>query len=139
MPPPAHDVVVVERRARRPRGGLARARSRRGGSLMICAAADLPRAVEDLDDDAIGERFRESFYPELGELVTETRSRWWPVRLPQRTVGGARLQPALTRPRGRIHLAGAYLGSWSTETAAHTGEAASEAARLTASATERAR
>jgi len=43
--------------------------------------------------------------------------------------GRGRLQAALTRPLGRIHLAGDYLGTWYTETAAQTAEAAARAVR----------
>ena len=37
--------------------------------------------------------------------------------------------PALTRPLGRVHLAGDYLGTWYTETAAQTAEQAASAVR----------
>jgi oxygen-dependent protoporphyrinogen oxidase len=102
------------------------------GTLMVYAAANLARALEGLDDDAVASRFHadlRSLYPELGEVITETGIQRWQLGLPHPTVGRARLQGALTKPLGRIHLAGDYLGSWYTETAAYTGEAAAAAAR----------
>ena len=53
----------------------------------------------------------------------------WERGLPYAAVGRGRLQAALTRPLGRIHLAGDYLGTWYTETAAQTAEAAARAVR----------
>ena len=55
--------------------------------------------------------------------------RRWEKGLPFPRVGRSRLQPALTRPLGRIWLAGDYLGTWYTETAVQTGLAAALAAR----------
>lgn len=105
------------------------------GSLMVYAAAGRARELADLDDAAVTERFHadvRSLYPELGEAIVETRIKRWQLGLPHPRVGRARLQPALTTPLGRIHLAGDYLGSWYTETAAHTAEVAAEAARVNA-------
>ena len=54
----------------------------------------------------------------------------WERGLPYAAVGRARLQAALTRPLGPIHLAGDYLGTWYTETACQTAEAAARAIRM---------
>ena len=48
----------------------------------------------------------------------------WPRGLPFAHVGRGRLQPALTRPLGRVHLVGDYLGTRYVETCAETAEAA---------------
>jgi oxygen-dependent protoporphyrinogen oxidase len=80
----------------------------------------------------VGARFRAdlcAIYPEADAVVTETLVQRWERGLPYAAVGRARLQPALTRPLGRIHLAGDYLGTWYTETAAQTAEAAAHAVR----------
>jgi len=53
----------------------------------------------------------------------------WERGLPYAAVGRGRLQRALTRPLGPIHLAGDYLGTWYTETACQTAEAAARAIR----------
>jgi protoporphyrinogen/coproporphyrinogen III oxidase len=103
-----------------------------GGSFMVYAAAGGARALAALDDDAVGARFRAdlcAIYPEADPVVTETLVQRWERGLPYAAVGRARLQPALTRPLGRIHLAGDYLGTWYTETAAQTAEAAAHAVR----------
>jgi oxygen-dependent protoporphyrinogen oxidase len=108
---------------------------RPGGSLMVYAAADLARELGRLDDDTVAARFRgdlRELYPSLADLVVETKIKRWPIGLPYPTVGRGRLQAALTKPLGRIHLAGDYLGSSYTETAAGTGDAAAAAARLDA-------
>jgi oxygen-dependent protoporphyrinogen oxidase len=103
-----------------------------GGSFMVYAAAGGARALAGLDDDMVGARFRAdlcAIYPEADAVVTETLVQRWERGLPYAAVGRARLQPALTRPLGRIHLAGDYLGTWYTETAAQTAEAAAHAVR----------
>jgi oxygen-dependent protoporphyrinogen oxidase len=105
---------------------------RPGGSLMVYAAAGAARALAGLDDDAIRARFLAdlvSLYPEAGAIVSEVAIQRWERGLPYAAVGRSRLQAALTRPLGRVHLAGDYLGTWYTETACQTGEAAAAAIR----------
>ena len=96
-----------------------------GGALMVYAAANAARALADLDDAAIAARFQddlEATYPEVS--VSEVVIQRWERGLPYAAVGRGALQPALTRPLGRVHLAGDYLGTWYTETACATAEAA---------------
>jgi len=103
-----------------------------GGSLMVYAAAGGARALAGLDDDEIRARFLADLgavFPEAGAVVSEVLVRRWERGLPYAAVGRGRLQAALTRPLGRIHLAGDYLGTWYTETAAQTAEAAARAVR----------
>ncbi len=104
-----------------------------GGSLMVYAAAGFARRLDGLDDAAVADRFREdlgSLYPESRSMVTEVVIQRWERGLPYPRVGRSRLQAALTRPLGPIHLAGDYLGTWYTETAIQTAVAAAAAIRL---------
>jgi oxygen-dependent protoporphyrinogen oxidase len=105
---------------------------RPGGSLMVYAAAGAARTLAGLDDDSVRARFLADFvslYPEAADVVTEIVIQRWEYGLPYAAVGRARLQPALVRPLGPIHLAGDYLGPWYTETACQTAEAAARAIR----------
>lgn len=104
---------------------------RPGGSLMAYAAAGFARALWALDDTAIEARFREDFaalFPGTDTEVREVVVQRWEQGVPHPTVGRSKLQAPLTRPLGRVHLAGDYLGSWYTETAAQT--ATTAAARI---------
>jgi len=104
----------------------------RGGSFMVYAAAGFARRLESLDDDAVRERFLTDLHevlPATRGLVEEVVIKRWEHGLPYPRVGRSRLQPALARPLERVHLAGDYLGSWYTETAVQTGQAAASAAR----------
>src|SRR2546423_1769118 len=103
-----------------------------GGSLMVYAAAGGARALAGLDDDEVQARFLadlSSVFPEAGAVVSEVLVQRWERGLPYAAVGRGRLQAALARPLGRIHLAGDYLGTWYTETASQTAEAAARAVR----------
>jgi oxygen-dependent protoporphyrinogen oxidase len=98
-----------------------------GGALMVYAAANAARALASLDDDEVAARFRadlEGIYPALRDLVSEVVIQRWERGLPYAAVGRGTLQTALTRPLGRIRLTGDYLGTWYTETACATAEAA---------------
>ncbi len=102
---------------------------RRGGSLMVYAAAGGARALDSLDDEEVRVRFLadlEALFPGTRELVREAVVHRWERGLPYAAVGRARLQAALTLPLGRVYLAGDYLGTRYTETAAQT---AADAAR----------
>jgi protoporphyrinogen/coproporphyrinogen III oxidase len=103
-----------------------------GGSLMVYAAAGGARALEGIDDADVRERFLadlDDLFPHTRGFVREVLIERWPSGLPYAAVGRARLQGPLTRPLGRIHLAGDYLGTKYTETAAQTGEEAASAVR----------
>lgn len=104
----------------------------RGGSLMVYAAAGGARALAGLDDEEVRALFLADLrgvFPEAGTVVSEVVVRRWERGLPYAAVGRGRLQAALTRPLGRIHLAGDYLGTWYTETASQTADAAARAVR----------
>ena len=103
-----------------------------GGSLMVYAAADLARELDGVDDDEVDARFRADLlelFPELDGRIEEIVIGRWPRGLPYPTVGRAALQPALTADVSPVFLAGDYLGSWYTETAAQTAELAAARAR----------
>jgi len=103
-----------------------------GGSLMVYAAASAARTLDGLTDARVEERFRTDLcgiYPEARAVVREIVIQRWPCGLPYAAVGRAALQPHLTRSLGRIQLAGDYLGTWYTETAAQTAERAATAIR----------
>ncbi|TML88555.1 MAG: FAD-dependent oxidoreductase [Actinobacteria bacterium] len=98
-----------------------------GGSLMVYAAAGYARALAELDDAGVAERFLadlHDLYPEARGVVEEVEIQRWERGLPYPRPGRGRLQLALTRPLGPIHLAGDYLGTWYTETAVRTANAA---------------
>ena len=102
------------------------------GSLMVYAAADLGRALLAERDEDVRARFRsdlEDMFPEARRVIDEIVVHRWERGIPFPQPGRARLQPALTRPLGRVHLAGDYLGTWYTETAAQTAEQAAMAVR----------
>jgi oxygen-dependent protoporphyrinogen oxidase len=114
---------------------------RPGGSLMVYAAAGGARALAGLDDEDVRARFLAdlgSLYPEARAVVSEVVIQRWERGLPYAAVGRARLQAALMRPLGPIHLAGDYLGTWYTETACQTAEAAARAVREQLAAKSRA-
>ena len=103
-----------------------------GGSLMVYAAADLARALAAQDDAEIERSFRDdlfAIYPEARRVLREVVIHRWERGLPYPRPGRAQLQAALTRPLGRVHLAGDYLGTWYTETAILTAQSAAAAAR----------
>jgi len=87
---------------------------------------------DSLDDEDVRDLFLADLHavlPATRGLVEEVVIKRWQKGLPFPRVGRSRLQPALTRPLGRVHLAGDYLGTWYTETAVQTGLAAARAAR----------
>lgn len=96
-----------------------------GGSLMVYAAASAARALDDLTDGEVEERFLAdlcSLYPQARGIAREVVVQRWPRGLPYAAVGRARLQAPLKRELGSVHLAGDYLGTWYTETAIQTAE-----------------
>ncbi len=98
-----------------------------GGTLMVYAAADLARALADVDDAEAERRFLgdlHALFPELRGNVRETVIRRWEPGLPHPRPGRHLLQPGLEQPLGRVHLAGDYLGTTYIETAIETGIAA---------------
>jgi protoporphyrinogen/coproporphyrinogen III oxidase len=105
-----------------------------GGSLMAYTAADSAKKLADVPDAEIAARYQEdlaSIYPVSRDVVKEVVIHRWSHGTPYPRVGRAKVQAALMRPLGRVHLAGDYLGTWYTETAAATGAAAAKHVRET--------
>lgn len=102
------------------------------GSFMVYAAADRGRAMMELPDDEIAARFVDDLaavFPAVRDKVRETVVQRWPRGLPYPHVGRAALQSALTTPIEPLFLAGDYLGTWYTETAAATAAQAAAGVR----------
>ena len=101
-----------------------------GGSLMVYAGGDLGKRLLPMSDDEIRALFLRDLYdvlPATRGIVREALIQRWEHAIPYAPPGRARLQPALSRPLGRIFLAGDYLQYAAMELAAVTGlEAASE-------------
>lgn len=103
----------------------------KGTSFMVYAVADLGRRALEMEDEAVLDAYQrdlEEVLPEVRGRIVERVLRKVEGGLPFPHVGRGRIQPALTQPIGRIHLAGDYLGSWYAETAALTGRWAAERA-----------
>lgn len=103
-----------------------------GGTLMAYTAADNARKLADVPDAEIAARYQQAFadiYPASRDVVKEVVIHRWSHGTPYPRVGRSKVQAALTAKTGRIHLAGDYLGTWYTETAAATGAAAAKAVR----------
>jgi oxygen-dependent protoporphyrinogen oxidase len=105
---------------------------RRGGSFMMYRSAHAALDLFELSDTEVERRFLDDLadiYPETRGLVRETILLKMPRMLPYPAPGRAKLQPALDRPLGRIHLAGDYLGGVYTDTSISTGQEAALAIR----------
>jgi oxygen-dependent protoporphyrinogen oxidase len=98
------------------------------------AAADLARRQLHDSDHEIERRFPNdllAIFPQARGVVREVVVKRCEHGLPYPRPGRARLQAALTHPQRRIHLAGDYLGTSHTDTAAWTGEVAARRAVAT--------
>jgi oxygen-dependent protoporphyrinogen oxidase len=103
-----------------------------GGSLMVYAGGDRGRRLLALTDAEIRDRFLRDLHavlPATRGIIREVVLQRWEQALPYAPPGRARIQPALDRPLGRIHLAGDYLEFAEMEAAAATGLEAAEAVR----------
>ena len=97
------------------------------GSVMVYAAATLGARLLQEDDETIARRFRDDLcavFPQVTRRVEDVVIQRWPRGIPFAHVGRGRLQPPLTRPLGRLHLVGDYLGTRYVETCAENAEAA---------------
>ena len=104
-----------------------------GGSLMVYAGGDLGKRLLSKSDDEIRAIFLQDLYdilPATRGIVRETLIQRWEHAIPYAPPGRARIQPVLTRPLGRVFLAGDYLQFAAMESAATSGlEAAQEIRR----------
>ena len=103
-----------------------------GGSLMVYAGGDRGQRLLRLSDDEIRALFLRDLHdvlPATRGIVREVLIQRWEQAIPYAPPGRARLQPALTRPLGRVFLAGDYLQYAEMEAAAVTGQEAAEEVR----------
>jgi oxygen-dependent protoporphyrinogen oxidase len=120
----------------------ARSESREpGGSLMLYSGGRLARTLLDRSDGEVVDTYLADLYdiyPRLKGHVREAVVQRWEQALPFPTPGRSGLQDALQRDLGEanILLAGDYLGTWYTETAAATGREAGHAIKTLLSAEE---
>jgi oxygen-dependent protoporphyrinogen oxidase len=103
-----------------------------GGSLMVYAGGDRGRDLLPLSDAEVRERFLRDLHavlPATRGIIREVVLQRWEHAVPYARPGRSRIQPALDRSLGRIHLAGDYLEFAEMEAAAVTGREAAEAVR----------
>jgi protoporphyrinogen/coproporphyrinogen III oxidase len=97
------------------------------GSVMVYAAADLGAQLLQDDDEKIAQRFTDDLcavFPGVAPRIEDVVIQRWPRGIPFAHVGRGRLQAPLTRPLGRLHLVGDYLGTRYVEMCAGNAEAA---------------
>ena len=120
----ARDAEALVQHALQHRQRAAQRRSRRvprAAASWSTRPPSFARRLDGLDDEAVRELFLADLHeilPQARDLVERGRDPplgAWVCRF--RRSGAARLQEALTRPLGPVHLAGDYLGTWYTETA----------------------
>lgn len=100
-----------------------------GGSLMLFRGAAGAAALMAGSDAEIERRFLadlEGLFPGIRGSVREIAVQRWPQGAPYSFPGRAALQPALTRPLGRVQLAGDYLEFPCMDAAIATGTEAAE-------------
>ena len=104
-----------------------------GGSLMVYAGGDRGKRLLPLSNDEIRALFLRDLHdvlPATRGIVREVLIQRWEHAIPYAPPGRARIQPVLSRPLGRVFLAGDYLEFPEMEAAAVTGlEAAQEVRR----------
>ena len=109
---------------------------KQGSVLMVYAGGGRGRALLDLDEDAIRDRFLQDLddvFPQVRGLIVETMVRKWTHAGPFAAPGRWRAQQALERGvGGRLFFAGDWVSEFvSMETAARTGVDAAVAVRNT--------
>ena len=101
------------------------------GSVMVYSAASAGARLLQEDDETIARRFRDDLcavFPEVTRRIEDVVIHRWERGTPFAHVGRGKLQPALTKELGRVHLVGDYLGTKYIETCCDTAELA--AARI---------
>jgi len=100
-----------------------------GSSIMTFSPAAYARVFDGKDKDFIIDTYLkdiDDIFPGFSRKVVEARVERWKLGVPYCFPGRAKLQPKLTRPSGRIYLAGDYLGTFYTETAIQTATTAAQ-------------
>lgn len=102
-----------------------------GGSFMTFSPAALGQALLDKSDEEVARIHLADLeqvldQPGFSDSVVEAQTQRWRVASPYCFPGRAKLQPTLLRGRGRVFLAGDYLGTLYTETAITSGFSAAQ-------------
>lgn len=100
-----------------------------GSSIMVFSPASFARVFEGKDDQFVIDTYLkdlDDIFPGFSSKVAESRVERWKLGVPFCFPGRAKLQPKLTRPSGRIYLAGDYLGTFYTETSIQTATTAAQ-------------
>ncbi len=98
-----------------------------GSSIMTFSPAETAQRLINKTEPEILDillRDLDEMFPGFSKTVVESQVDRWKLGGPYCFPGRAKLQPFLTRPLGRIYLAGDYLGTFYTETAIQTGQTA---------------
>ena len=104
-------------------------RRQQGSSFMTFSPATFARNLWEKDDKGVLDTYLDDLndiFPGFSKLLVEAHVQRWELGLPYCFPGRAKLQPALSRPSGRIYLAGDYLGTFYTETSIQTGATAAQ-------------
>ena len=114
--------------------------SKQGSVIMVYAGGDRARALLDLDEDAIRDRFLDDLdelYPQVRGIIAETMVKKWAHAGPFAAPGRWRAQAALEQGVGnRLFFAGDWVSEFvSMETAARTAVDAAQAVRRALSET----
>lgn len=102
-----------------------------GGSLMVFSPASLGTELLQRTDEQILDTYVEhldDILPGFSGILEEAHVQRWELGAPYCFPGRAKLQAPLTRNRGRVFLAGDYLGTLYTETAITSGFTAAQRA-----------
>jgi protoporphyrinogen/coproporphyrinogen III oxidase len=100
-----------------------------GSSFMVFSPADRGRQLLDKTNEEIIQRYLkdlDDIFPGFSRHVVEAHVSRFPLGSAYVFPGRHKLQPILTRPSGRLYLAGDYLGTFYTETAIQTGFSAAQ-------------
>jgi protoporphyrinogen/coproporphyrinogen III oxidase len=103
-----------------------------GGSLMLYAVADKGRRMMERSDAEVEQIFLDALadlFPQTRGVIRETLLLRLEHCIPFTAPGRSRIQPAIERPLGRIHLAGDHMGTWYTESAVSSAQAAAKTIR----------
>ncbi|MUV37017.1 Protoporphyrinogen oxidase [Lentibacillus sp. JNUCC-1] len=101
----------------------------KGSSIMTFSPASLARKLIDQSDEQIIQTYLHDLneiFPGFSDKVVEAKVQRFPLGLAYCFPGRAKLQPYLTKPDGRLFLAGDYLGTLYTETSIKTGQEAAK-------------
>jgi oxygen-dependent protoporphyrinogen oxidase len=100
-----------------------------GSSIMVFSPGNLARKLIGQHDDDVLNTYSSdlgAIFPSLPGSIVESEVQRWPLGLAYNYPGRGKIQPTLTRPHGRLHLASDYLGSLYTETSIRTGAEAGQ-------------